>query len=332
MKVFILDSQAHCLRPAELPKPVPGDDDILLKVSACGVCRTDLHIVDGELPNPKKNLVPGHQIVGTIEALGKNVNGFSTGERVGVPWLGFTCGKCSFCRSGRENLCDHARLTGYHIDGGFAGYTIAHYQFCFKLPDNYTDEQAAPLLCAGLIGWRALSMTGSAKVLGFYGFGASAHILIQVAKFQGKEIFVFTRPSDKEGQKFARGLGAVWAGDSDMKPPRPLEAAIIFAPVGSLVPAALGTVIKGGTVVCAGIHMSDIPSFPYKLLWEERSLVSVANLTRKDGEEFLALARKMQIRTTVETYPMDQVNDALNDLRNGKVLGAAVVTLSAFGV
>jgi len=312
---------------AELPEPIPGDDEILVRVSACGVCRTDLHIVDGELPNPKKDLVPGHQIVGRVEAFGKNVKGVTIGERIGVPWLGYACGKCFFCLNDRENLCDHARFTGYHIDGGFAEYAVAHHRFCFKLPDIFPDEQAAPLLCAGFIGYRALRMTGNASKIGFYGFGASAHILIQLACFQKKKVYVFTRPGDVKTQQFARELGAVWAGGSEQQPPELLEAAIIFAPVGSLVPAALRAVIKGGQVICAGIHMSDIPSFPYHLLWEERSIRSVANLTRKDGEEFLALAQKMPVKTVVQTYPLGKINEALADLRQGRLTGAAVIKI-----
>lgn len=315
------------MRPAELPKPIAGDDEILIRVLSCGVCRTDLHIVDGELPRPKPNLVPGHQIVGAIAAIGRNVQGFAIGERVGISWLGFTCGQCGFCQSGKENLCDQAKFTGYDLDGGFAEYAVAQHRFCFKLPGYYNDEQAAPLLCAGLIGYRSYRLAGDARVLGFYGFGASAHILIQAAKFQGRKVLVFTRPGDVKTQEFARALGASWAGDSGQPPPELLDAAIIFAPVGELVPAALRATRKGGVVICAGIHMSAIPSFPYHLLWEERSLRSVANLTRKDGEEFLALAPRVPVKTIVQTYPLEKVNAALSDLRQGRLAGAAVIKL-----
>jgi propanol-preferring alcohol dehydrogenase len=328
MKAFVLDSVKRQLSPAELPKPEAGNDDVLIRVSACGVCRTDLHIIDGELPNPKKSLVPGHQIVGIVESVGKNVTNIAAGDRVGVPWLGYTCGQCAFCRKGQENLCDHARFTGYQIDGGFAEYTVCHHRFCFKLPEEFSDEQAAPLLCAGLIGYRALSMAGDARILGFYGFGSSAHILIQVARFQGREVMVFTKSGDVQAQEFALKLGASWAGDSGQLPEQLLEAAIIFAPVGSLVPAALRATVKGGVVICAGIHMDDIPSFPYNILWEERGIRSVANLTRKDGEEFLALARRIPVRTIVQSYPFLKVNEALNDLRSGCLKGSAVITVA----
>ncbi|MBD2452833.1 zinc-dependent alcohol dehydrogenase family protein [Nostoc sp. FACHB-87] len=315
------------LRLAELPIPQPNAEQVLIRVHACAVCRTDLHIVDGELTHPKLPLIPGHQIVGTIEAMGAKVDKFYVGQRVGVPWLGHTCDRCRYCRSGRENLCDFAEFTGYNLDGGYAEYTVADHRFCFALDPSFRDLQAAPLLCGGLIGYRAYSMTGDAKKIGFYGFGSSAHILIQLARYQGRQIFAFTRSGDITGQEFALQLGANWAGDSDTLPPEPLDAAIIFAPVGKLVPAALRAVAKGGIVVCAGIHMSDIPSFPYEILWEERMLRSVANLTRKDGEEFLALAPKVPIQTEVNAFPLTQANQALNALRNGEITGSAVLVI-----
>lgn len=311
----------------EVGKPKPAPHEILIKVRACGICRTDLHVVDGELENPKLPLIPGHQIVGHIEKLGEKVKGFELGQRVGVPWLGGSCGKCNFCLSGRENLCDEARFTGYQIDGGFAEYCVADSQFCFPIPIGYPDYQAAPLFCAGLIGYRALLKTGDAKHLGLYGFGAAAHILIQVARQQGREVYAFTSPGDRAAQDFAYQLGASWAGGSDQKTPHLLEAAIIFAPVGSLVPLALRNTAKGGIVVCAGIHMSDIPRFPYEILWGERTLCSVANLTRKDGEEFLSLAPIIPVKTEVHTYPLREVNRALDDLRYGRFTGAAVITI-----
>jgi len=311
----------------EVEKPKPAPHEILIKVRACGICRTDLHVVDGELENPKLPLIPGHQIVGHIEKLGEKVKGFELGQRVGVPWLGGSCGKCNFCLSGRENLCDEARFTGYQIDGGFAEYCVADSQFCFPIPIGYPDYQAAPLFCAGLIGYRALLKTGGAKHLGLYGFGAAAHILIQVARQQGREVYAFTSPGDHAAQDFAYQLGASWAGGSDQKTPHLLEAAIIFAPVGSLVPLALRNTAKGGIVVCAGIHMSDIPRFPYEILWGERTLCSVANLTRKDGEEFLSLAPTIPVKTEVHTYPLREVNRALDDLRYGRFTGAAVITI-----
>jgi len=286
-----------------------------------------LHVVDGELTEPKLPLIPGHQIVGTVKATGEGTALFSKGDRVGVPWLGGCCGRCQFCRSGRENLCDEARYTGYQIDGGFAELCVADERFCFPIPDGYPDLQAAPLFCAGLIGYRALRMAGDAQRLGFYGFGAAAHIIIQVARYQGREVYAFTRRGDAEGQAFARKLGAVWTGSSEELPPEPLDAAIIFAPVGSLVPASLRAVAKGGTVVCAGIYMSDIPSFPYSILWGERVVRSVANLTRRDGEEFLELAPKVPVRTEVHPYPLEKANEALNDLREGRFTGAAVVVV-----
>ena len=294
-------------------------------MKTCGVCRTDLHVLDGELPHPKLPLVLGHEIVGTVERVGAGVDRFTGGQRVGVPWLGWTCGECRYCRAGRENLCDGARFTGYLIDGGYAEYTVADARFCFPIPDGYDDLGAAPLLCAGLIGYRALVAAGDAERLGLYGFGAAAHIVAQVARHQGRRVFAFTRPGDDQAQQFARRLGAAWAGASDAQAPEPLDAAIIFAPVGALVPAALRAVAKGGTVVCAGIHMSDIPSLPYERLWEERVLRSVANLTRRDGAEFLALAPRVPVRTEVEAYPLERANEALERLRAGTVRGAAVL-------
>jgi propanol-preferring alcohol dehydrogenase len=305
--------------------PAPGDDQLLIRVSACAVCRTDLHIVDGELPHPKGALVPGHEIVGVVVQKGSRVDRFSLGERVGVPWLGWTCGVCAFCRSGRENLCDRARFTGYQLDGGFAELAVADHRFCFALPALYSDVEAAPLLCAGLIGYRALRAAGDARRIGLYGFGAAAHIIAQVARFEGRAIYAFTRPGDAATAAFARGLGATWTGGSDSAPPEPLDAALIFAPVGALVPAALRAVSKGGTVVCAGIHMSDIPSFPYAELWGERVVRSVANLTRKDAEEFLALAPRIPVRTATTAYPLASANEAIEDLRHGRLEGAAVL-------
>jgi propanol-preferring alcohol dehydrogenase len=328
MKAMVLQAPHAPLVLTELPDPVPADDQVLLRVTACAVCRTDLHVVDGELPHPKLPLVPGHEIVAVIAAKGARVERFAVGDRVGVPWLGWTCGVCDWCRSGRENLCDRARFTGYDIDGGFAELTVADARFCFPLPAAYSDVQAAPLLCAGLIGYRALRMAGQGKRLGLYGFGAAAHIVAQVAKHQGWELYAFTRRGDDAGQKFARELGAVWAGDSETAPPEPLDGALIFAPVGSLVPAALRAMAKGGTVVCAGIHMSDIPAFPYDILWGERAVRSVANLTRKDGDELLALAPQVPVKTWTTAYPLAEANRALDDLRNGRIEGAAVLTTS----
>jgi alcohol dehydrogenase, propanol-preferring len=298
-----------------------------LNVRACAVCRTDLHIVDGELADPKLPLVLGHQIVGLVSEVGKDASRFSVGERVGVPWLGWTDGSCRFCRSGRENLCDRARFTGFQIDGGFAEETVADERYCLRMSESYSDLQVAPLLCAGLIGYRALMMTGDAERLGLYGFGASAHIIVQVARWQSRRVFAFTRAGDEEGQQFARSLGAEWAGSSTERPPEELDAAIIFAPVGALVPAALRALAKGGSVVCAGIHMSDLPAMPYELLWGERSVRSVANLTRADGEEFLALAPQVPVRAHVQTYALEDANDALEDLRAGRLQGTAVLTL-----
>lgn len=327
MQAMILEAQGKPLRVAELPIPKPNSQQVLIRVRACGVCRTDLHIVDGELTQPKLPLVLGHQIVGTVAAVGEQVQQFQIGKRVGVPWLGHTCNCCRYCLSGRENLCDYAQFTGYQIDGGYAEYAVADAQFCFPIPEGYPDLQAAPLLCAGLIGYRSYRMAEDAEKIGFFGFGAAAHILIQLARYQGREVYAFTRAGDVRGQEFAMGLGAVWAGGSEELPPVPLDAAIIFAPIGSLVPAALRAVIKGGVVVCAGIHMSNIPSFPYKILWEERVLRSVANLTRRDGEEFLALAPQVPICTEVQSFPLVQANEALDALRSGKINGAAVIVV-----
>src|SRR2546425_3808461 len=329
MRAMLLDAPRRPLRAAEVPPPEPDPGQVLLAVRACGVCRTDLHVADGELPNPKLPLVLGHEIVGTVVATGSGVGRYAPGQRVGVPWLGWSCGVCGYCRAGRENLCDRARLTGYQIDGGYAEYTVADERFCFEIPSGYTDLQAAPLLCAGLIGYRSLVAAGDAETLGLYGFGAAAHIVIQVARHQGRRVFAFTRPGDAEGQRFARALGAEWAAGSDADPPEPLQGAIIFAPVGALVPVALRAVKKGGTVVCAGIHMSDIPAFPYGILWGERVVRSVANLTRRDGEEFLKLAPLVPVRTSVEPYPLARANEALARLREGKLRGAAVLALAA---
>ena len=315
---MLLDAPGKPLRAAEMPLPRPAAGELLIRVHACGVCRTDLHVVDGELPAGRQPLVPGHQIVGTVDG---------SGRRVGVPWLGWTCGECRFCRSGRENLCDRARFTGCDRDGGFAEYAVADARFCFPIPEGYPDLQAAPLLCAGLIGHRALRMAGAAQRLGLYGFGAAAHIVCQVARHEGRRVFAFTRPGDEEAQAFARELGAEWAGATDAAAPAELDAAIIFAPAGELVPVALRDVAKGGTVVCAGIHMSDIPSFPYADLWGERSIRSVANLTRRDAEEFLALAPRIPVRTTVVPYALEQAGAALADLRSGRLRGAAVLQL-----
>jgi propanol-preferring alcohol dehydrogenase len=325
MKAMILDAAGHALVPAELPMPEPQAEEVLIKVSACGVCRTDLHVVDGELAHPKHGLIPGHEIVGTVMATGPGASRFTVGQRIGVPWLGRTCGQCDYCRSGRENLCDRAEFTGYTLDGGYAQYAVANERYCFALPDGYSDAEAAPLLCAGLIGYRALVAAGDAHRLGIYGFGAAAHIVAQLARTQGREVYAFTKPGDTEGQKFALSLGAVWAGDSTEPPPVLLDAAILFAPVGALVPEALKRTTKGGTVVCAGIHMSEIPAFSYDLLWGERTVRSVANLTRRDGEKFLKLAWKAGVRTEVQQYQLEQANAALGDLREGRVRGAAVL-------
>ncbi|WP_273844444.1 zinc-dependent alcohol dehydrogenase family protein [Rubrobacter calidifluminis] len=327
MRAMVLERQREPLRMEDIAVPEPGVGQVLIRVRACAVCRTDLHIVDGELIGPKLPLIPGHQIVGEVVAAGEGTGRFSEGDRVGVPWLGWTDGECRYCRRGQENLCEGARFTGYQIDGGYAEYAVADERFCFPIPEGYPDLQAAPLLCGGLIGYRSLRMTGDAERLGLYGFGSSAHMIAQAAVYQGRRVFAFTRPGDEEAQRFARSLGAGWAGGSDERPPEELDAAIIFAPVGSLVPAALRAVAKGGVVVCAGIHMSDIPSFPYEILWGERVLRSVANLTRRDGEEFLELAPKVPIRTTVETFPLERTNEALDVLREGRIEGSAVVTV-----
>ncbi len=325
MRAMVLERPGEPLVAAERPRPEPGPGEVLLRVLACGVCRTDLHVADGELPEPRLPLVLGHEIVGEVAGLGAGVEGLAAGDRIGVPWLGWTCGACAFCASGRENLCDRARFTGYQLDGGYAEYAVADRRFCFPIPPGYSAAEAAPLLCAGLIGYRALTLAGDARRLGLYGFGAAAHILAQVARHQGREVYAFTRPGDADGQAFARELGARWAGGSDERPPEQLDAALLFAPVGALVPAALAAVAKGGTVVCAGIHMSEIPPFAYELLWGERVLRSVANLTRADGEALLALAPQVPVRTTVEPFPLAEADRALDRLRRGEVRGAAVL-------
>ena len=327
MRAMVLDSQGEPLRVAEVPVPEPGPEEVLLRVHACAVCRTDLHVVDGELSDPKLPLIPGHQIVGTVERVGERVENFAVGDRVGVPWLGYTDGSCRYCLTGRENLCDAARFTGYQIDGGYAEYAAADHRFCLPIPAGYPDLRAAPLLCAGLIGYRSLRATGDAERLGLYGFGDSAHIIIQVALHQGRKVFALTRDGDEGRQGFARELGAAWAGGSSEPPPEELDAAIIFAPVGALVPVALRAVAKGGVVVCAGIHMSDIPSFPYEILWGERVVRSVANLTRLDGEEFLVLAPEVPVHTEVVSYPLEGANEALDALRGGRIRGAAVLVV-----
>jgi alcohol dehydrogenase, propanol-preferring len=324
MRALVLDAPGRPLHEAELSDPEPGPGQVRVRVEACGICRTDLHIVDGELTEPKLPLVLGHQIVGVVDALGDGVE-LAAGERVGVPWLGWTDGDCRFCRSGRENLCLGARFTGYHLDGGYAELAVADARYCFRLPDDQPALQLAPLLCAGLIGYRSLRLAGDGERLGLYGFGASAHIVAQVARHQGRRVFAFTRAGDTESQELARSLGAEWAGASDELPPEPLDAAIVFAPVGALVPAALRALDRGGVVVCAGIHMSDIPSFPYELLWEERAVRSVANLTRQDGAELLALAPQVPVRTHVEAFPLSEANEALSRLRDGRITGAAVL-------
>ncbi len=325
MKAMIFEGLGKPLSFKEVAKPSPEDHQALIEVHACAVCRTDLHIIDGELTRPKLPLIPGHEIAGVVVGLGAKANRLKLGDRVGVPWLGWTCGVCDFCRSGRENLCDKARFTGYDIDGGFAQFTVADERFCFALPDAYSEVEASPLLCAGLIGYRSLRLAGRGRRLGVYGFGAAAHIIAQVAKHQGWEIYAFTRPGDAAAEAFARECGAAWVGGSLTPPPEPLDAALIFAPVGALVPAALRALAKGGTVVCGGIHMSDIPAFPYADLWGERMIRSVANLTRRDGEEFLALAPKVPVKTSTTLYPLERANEALEDLRNGRISGAAVL-------
>jgi len=328
MRAMTLERQRQPLRLAELPDPEPGPGQVLIEVRACGVCRTDLHIVDGELGEPKLPLVPGHQVVGVVVGLGAGAERFALGERVGVPWLGWTDGECRYCRGGRENLCENAGFTGYDLDGGYAELTVADERYCFPIPAGYPDDQAAPLLCAGLIGYRALRLVGDAERIGLYGFGASAHILCQVAAHQGRRVFVFTREGDEETQRFARELGAEWAGSSEQAPPEELEGAIVFAPVGALMPAALRASARGARVISAGIHMSDIPAFPYELLWGERTLGSVANLTRRDGEEFLALAPQVPVRTEVALYPLERADEALDDLRAGRFRGAAVLDVA----
>ena len=325
MRAMRLEAPRTPLRLGDCPVPKPAAGEVLVKVTACGVCGTDLHILDGELAAPHLPLVPGHEIVGVVAELGAGVQSLRLGERVGIPWLGWTCGVCAFCRSGRENLCDRARFTGFQIDGGYAEYTVAHEHYCFRVPAAFGDAAAAPLLCAGLIGYRTLRLAGEAKRVGIYGFGAAAHILAQVIRHQGRELYAFTRPGDETAQDFARSLGACWAGGSDAPPPEPLDAALIFAPVGALLPAALAATVKGGTVVCGGIHMSDIPRFPYRLLWEERTVRSVANLTRQDGDDLLALAARIPIRTQTEVFPLEQANEALERLRQGRIEGAAVL-------
>jgi alcohol dehydrogenase, propanol-preferring len=327
MRAMIFETPGKALSLRQMDLTEPSAEQVLLRVLACAVCRTDLHVIDGELTNPKTPLIPGHEIVGSVAAVGVAVTRFKVGDRVGVPWLGWTCGECSFCREGQENLCDRAKFTGYTLDGGYADYTVADHRFCFPIPEIYSDIEAAPLLCAGLIGYRSLVKAGNGKRLGIYGFGAAAHIVTQVAKYQEREIYAFTRPGDSKAQQFALSFGAVWAGSSNQSPPVKLDAAIIFAPVGALVPQALNAVRKGGTVVAGGIHMSEIPSFPYALLWEERSICSVANLTRRDGAEFMELAPKVPVRAEVETFALEEANEALDRLRSGKIHGAAVLVM-----
>jgi len=328
MNAMVLKEPRQLLSMEQREVPDVGPGQILIQVLACAVCRTDLHVIDGELTSPKLPLIPGHEIVGRVRAVGEGCRRFSPGDRVGVPWLGWTCGQCRFCRTGAENLCDSARFTGYTIDGGYAEFARADERFCFAIPESYADASAAPLLCAGLIGYRSLRKTADASILGIYGFGAAAHIVAQVARHEGRTIFAFTRPGDTAAQEFARGLGAAWAGDSDMRPPAEVDAAIIFAPAGSLVPVALRTTRKGGIVVCGGIHMSDIPAFPYEWLWGERQIVSVANLTRRDAEEFMLLASRFKIETHVQTFPLSAANQALHALRSGELQGAAVLKCS----
>src|SRR5216683_1429248 len=326
MRAMILEQAGKPLVLRDCPVPEPRDGQVLLQVLACAVCRTDLHVLDGELPNPKLPLIIGHEIVGRVTRVGERASQLTVGQRVGVPWLGWTDGECSYCRAGNENLCPNARFTGYTLDGGYAEFTVADERYCVPIPETFSDAGAAPLLCAGLIGYRSLARAGDAKRLGIYGFGAAAHIVAQVARYQARTVYAFTRPGDEEAQRFAKGLGAAWAGTSDERPPEELDAAIIFAPVGALVPAALAAVRRGGTVVCGGIHMSDIPSFPYDLLWGERTLCSIANLTRKDAAEFMDIAPKIPVRTTTQRFSLEQANEALNQLRSGRVQGAAVLT------
>src|ERR1700682_440832 len=329
MRAMILEKPRQPLQLREVTAPRLGVGQLLVRVATCAVCRTDVHVVDGELPDPKLPLIPGHQIVGRIQQIGEGVEGFSAGDRAGIPWLGWTDGECVYCRSNRENLCDRARFTGYTIDGGYAEFTVGDARFCFHLPERYNDVEAAPLLCAGLLGYRSLRKAGDAQRLGIYGFGNAAHLIGQIALYQGRELFFFTRPGDKAGQESARRLGAVWAGGSDEMPPEKLDAAIIFAPVGALVRAALRALARGGIVVCGGIHMSDIPSFPYVDLWGERTICSVANLTRHDGEEFLEIAPRIPVQSQTETFPLDGANTALDKLRSGKLNGAAVLMVNS---
>ena len=328
MRAMILNEPKRPLELRDVPKPKPGRGQLLVRVNTCAVCRTDLHVVDGELPEPKLPLIPGHQIVGRVEEIGEENSKFAIGDRVGIPWLGWTDGDCSYCQSSRENLCDNARFTGYTIDGGYAEFTVADARYCFHLPERYSDVEVAPLLCAGLIGYRSYRKTGDARRLGIYGFGNAAHLIAQIAIYEGRDLFAFTRPGDKATQQAARELGAVWAGGSDELPPEKLDAAIIFASAGPLVPAALRALAKGGVVVCGGIHMSDIPSFPYVDLWEERVITSVANLTRRDGEEFFEIAPRVPVRTHTETFPLAEANTALNQFRTGKLSATAVLTVS----
>jgi propanol-preferring alcohol dehydrogenase len=328
MRAMVLEKTRQPLQLRDVPKPKPASDQVLIRVATCAVCRTDLHVVDGELPDPKLPLIPGHQIVGYVEAMGEGVKGFSVGERVGVPWLGWTDGECRYCRSNRENLCDRARFTGYTIDGGYAEFTVSNSRFCFHLPDQYNDVDIAPLLCAGLIGYRSLRKTGDARRLGIYGFGNAAHLIAQVALYEGRDLFAFTRPGDKATQKAARELGVKWAGGSDETPPEELDASIVFASVGPLVPAALRALAKGGVVVCGGIHMSDIPSFPYADLWGERVITSVANLTRRDGEEFFEIAPRVPVKTKTEIFPLEEANVALKKFRTGELAATAVLQIS----
>jgi alcohol dehydrogenase, propanol-preferring len=331
MRAMVLRKAHTPLEIEERRVPEPGPGQVLVRVHACGVCRTDLHVVDGDLTEPKLPLVPGHEVVGTVAAAGRDVECYAEGARVGIPWLGWTCGTCRFCKAGKENLCERAKFTGYTLDGGYADYVLVDQRYAFPIHGDYNDAEAAPLLCAGLIGYRSLVMAGDAESLGLYGFGAAAHIVAQVARYQGRKVFAFARPGDEAAKRFALDLGAVWAGDSDAAPPEELDAAIIYAPVGALVPAALRAVAPGGTVVCAGIHMSDIPSFPYEILWRERKVLSVANLTRKDGEEFLKLAPKAGVKTSIEPMPLFQANEALARLREGRLRGAAVLTMDRSG-
>jgi propanol-preferring alcohol dehydrogenase len=331
MLAMMLNSRKSRLQPTEVPVPRAAAGEILVRIQACAVCRTDLHVVDGELPEPKLPLIPGHEIVGKVAAVGPGARRFSPGDRVGIPWLGWTCGKCGYCMTGRENLCAEARFTGYTRDGGYAEYTVADERFCFPLTDAFSAEAVAPLLCAGLIGYRCLRKTGDPRNLGLYGFGAAAHIVAQVARHEGRTVYAFTRPGDGAAQDFARELGAVWAGGSDEMPPEPLDAAIIFAPSGELIPRALAATARGGCVVCGGIHMSDVPSFPYALLWQERNVGSVANLTRQDGDEFLALASQIPLKTEIQVFRLEEANEALESLRAGGIRGAAVLRISASG-